>query len=318
METDRDHHTPRPWEKVISWWLRWWHPHQNARFAQHRVLRVLRETNVGQVLLAEEPHSHRTFVFKTLRKQAASPLLRERFAREIRILSQLSNPHSVRLFQSGEFAGQLYLSTEAICGGLTLEELVGEGGAIGDGRAIPLLIQLCSAIGELHAQGLIHRDIKPSNLMLSSRGGLPDWLTVLDFGLADQIQATVASGISGTPAYLSPEAATLETPLDARSDIYSLGCVAYFLLAGRPPFDSPNPIELCWRHAQHEPPALSTLTKQPTAPELSELVMQCLHKAPAARPQSTHEIAQRLERIQPLQSWSTTDAAQWWNERQID
>ena len=159
--------------------------------------------------------------------------------------------------------------------------------------------------------------------MVSLRGGMADWLTLLDFGLAQSTEsgavhsASVSqqrpSSVSGTPAYLAPEVALTE-PLDARADIYAVGCVAYFLLAGRPPFVSANPVELCWWQVHHAPPDLATVAPQPLPADLVRLVMGCLEKDPAARPQSVRQLRQQLLAVRPMQSWSESEAELWWNQ----
>lgn len=323
---------PPNWLGRFTHWLRWpfgtnennQPPHKIGPF---RLLDLLRQSDCCHTYLAETGDPPQPAVVKLLNTKASSLNL-ERFEREGRILAQLHNPHTVRLLHMGKSPRWRYLAMEGVSG-LTLDQLSRRGtGYVSDGRTILLIQQICSSLAELHASGLIHRDIKPANIMVSLCGGEPDWLTVLDFGLAEAIRppagSTTASSnahpatISGTPAYLSPEAATLATPLDARSDIYSLGCVAYFLLAGRPPFTSQNPIELCWLHAEHAPPPLANVTAVPVASALAELVMQCLEKDASRRPQSIPELAEALSQIQPLHSWTKSDADQWWKEQNLN
>ncbi len=334
MDPIRHRKQPPPpnWLGGFTHWLRWpFGTNENnlplRQIGPYHLLELLRQSDCCHTYLAEAGDPPQPAVVKVLNAKPSS-LNRERFEREGRVLGQLCNPHTVRLLQVGKSRRWHYLAMEGVSG-LTLDQLSRRcNGYVSDGRTILLLHQICSSLAELHANGLIHRDIKPANIMVSLRGGEPDWLTVLDFGLAEAIrppgtntteaERSQPAAISGTPAYLSPEAATLASPLDSRSDIYSLGCVAYFLLAGRPPFHSQNPIELCWLHAEHAPPPLASVTSVPVASALAELVMQCLEKAPSQRPQSAQELAETLTHIQPLHPWTNSDANQWWKEQNLN
>jgi eukaryotic-like serine/threonine-protein kinase len=352
----------RPGKKVAFWgWFKPWsvrprtgraacpgRPYSPppSALGPYCIVKTIRQTDQGGIFLAHVEHEPRLVLLKSLDLRHANSLQVERFERERRILSQLNNPHTVRLLHSGQQDHFRFLCLEYI-DGQRLDELTRHcGGFIGDGRTLIILLQLCSALAEVHANGLVHRDVTPANVLTSQRGGIADWVTLLDFGLSEpaaaqqlalpqptqhlpgdasnERQATAQyslnrasastaanSPLSGTPAFIAPEVALLQ-PLDARCDIYATGCLAYFLLSGRPPFESRNPVELCWRHAHHGPPPLDSVTAQPVASELSRLVMACLEKAPTARPQSMRELQQALERIEPLHPWTRAQAEQWW------
>jgi serine/threonine-protein kinase len=197
-----------------------------------------------------------------------------------------------------------------------LEQLVVRHGPLPAGRVIHLLRQACGALREAHGVGLIHRDIKPPNIHVCRRGDIPDFVKVLDFGLVRQLHeegSTTHSNINavvGTPLYMSPEAILSPDKIDARADIYGLGCVAYFIATGTPPFTGNTIVELCAHHLHTPPPPLS---KHRAVPEdLERVILSCLAKDPAARPQDAEALARALDRCQDAQRWTNADAEVWW------
>jgi serine/threonine-protein kinase len=184
-----------------------------------------------------------------------------------------------------------------------------------------LLRQACLSLAEAHDAGLVHRDLKPRNLYLSRMGVEFDFLKVLDFGLArhgagaqdSMTQLTAEGMVTGTPAYMSPEAAGGAVDLDARSDLYSLGCVAYWMLAGRTVFERNSPMATLLAHAQTPPTPLSQFRPDVPAP-LEKLVMMCLEKEPSRRPPSALDLYGRLERAAVEPPWTNREAVGWWNQ----
>ena len=173
--------------------------------------------------------------------------------------------------------------------GLTLDQLVTRGGPLPPTRAIHLLRQVCGALREAHALGLIHRDIKPSNVIVCERGGQRDTAKLLDFGLVlppagspDGQNLTQAGTVAGTPAYMSPEQAANQQNIDARSDIYGVGALAYFLLTGQPPFAGRSPVETLAAHL-YELPAPLTQQRPDIPADLQAVVLRCLANEPAKR-----------------------------------
>jgi serine/threonine protein kinase len=191
-----------------------------------------------------------------------------------------------------------------------------------DGRVIHILSQVCGSLVEAHAAGLIHRDIKPANIMLTRRGGVCDFVKLLDFGLVKAVDShkmrtlTAADVITGTPLYIAPETVQDSEGSDARSDLYSLGAVGYFLLCGRPVFDTGNVMEIMKAHVEKQPLAPSKRLARPMSRELEQLILQCLEKSPAARPQSAAEMALALARCVSVQPWTEADAESWWQQYQ--
>jgi serine/threonine-protein kinase len=183
---------------------------------------------------------------------------------------------------------------------------------------VHILKQICGALAEAHDVQLIHRDVKPANVMLCVRGGVADYVKVLDFGLVKEIatgspKLSSAQAVVGTPAYLAPEALTAPEEVDARVDVYAVGAVAYELLAGKPVFDGATVVEVCARilHDKPVPPSEKGGIRVPAS--LEALVLSCLSKDPGARPQSALEIANALETFP--ESWTAHDAKRWWEDR---
>lgn len=195
--------------------------------------------------------------------------------------------------------------------GLDLRQLVQGWGAMPADRAANVLVQVCGSLQEAHEAGLVHRDIKAANVVLTRRGGRADVAKVLDFGLvhaAGEASDAELVGVVGTPAYLSPEAFEAPETVDARTDLYALGVMGFFLLAGRLPFEGETVMALCHQHLFEEPPPLPGSVP----PVLGELILRCLAKDPADRPASAAEIARALEPI--ALSWTADRADAWWSD----
>jgi serine/threonine protein kinase len=296
----------------------------------------LRSTDTIEVHRGRDVRTGTEVVIKQLREVAAPTqapsaasaqaliLAQARFTREIDLLQQVEHPHLVRLRETGNTAGgRRYLAMEYLPG-LDLEQVVRNFGPLNDGRTARLLEQACQALTAIHDLGWIHRDIKPANLLLSPCPQLGERLVTVDFGLAEccrDSQSTTAKelGVAGTPAYISPEAAQPPRPLGPRSDIYSLGCVGYFLLCGQPPFTGHNPIEICWKQIYQPPDDLASrpLPGAKAASELTQLIMRCLAKDPLQRPPSAIQLKEELQRIVPHTPWTEADAKSWWVKHQV-
>jgi serine/threonine-protein kinase len=204
--------------------------------------------------------------------------------------------------------------------GLDADALVKRFGPLPAERVVYLLRQMCHSLSEAHSCGLVHRDIKPANVFLSRYGQDHDFVKILDFGIAKAAHAsadtqtvlTAANVIQGTPAFIAPEQALGGTDVDARADIYSAGCVAYWLLTGGNVFTGDTTMKLLLAHAHTRPDAPSSRTELPIAPELDALVLSCLAKDPAHRPASAQELLARLEAVALDQVWTGERAAEWW------
>ena len=286
------------------------------RFGQYRLTRKLGAGGMGEVHLAEHLLLKRPSVIKMVRAdRAADPASLSRFEREVKMLATLTHPNTVAVFDYGHTADGTFYYVMEYLPGLDLDELVGARGPLPPGRAVFVLRQVCAALREAHGAGLIHRDIKPNNVMLCARGGMFDVAKLLDFGL---VQADAGAGTSdkltssgtimGTPSYMSREQAA-GLPTDPRSDIYSLGATAYFLLAGRPPFERPTVMLTLTAHITDPPPPLDGAPA-----DLAAVVLRCLAKEPAERFADVRELDVALAACACAANWCEAHAAAWWAE----
>jgi serine/threonine-protein kinase len=256
---------------------------------------------------------------KVLGGDGSDPDAVARFEREARLMSTLTHPNTVQLFDYGRTPeGHLYLAMEHL-DGLNLSQLVSIAGPLPPARVIHLLAQICGSLAEAHAAGLVHRDLKPGNVMVCRRGGLADQVKVLDFGIARPIgestrELTRTGSLTGTPLYIAPERIQNPQDADPRSDLYSLGAVAYLLLAGRNVFEGNGPAEVLMQSLSAVPPPPSRIRGTPLPAALERLVLDLLAKKPADRPASAAETARRLRGIETLDSWDAAAAEAWWNE----
>jgi serine/threonine protein kinase len=184
-------------------------------------------------------------------------------------------------------------------------------------RVVHILQQVCASLNEAHGIGLIHRDIKPANIMLCRRGGIPDFVKVLDFGLVKAIDSdqqaalTAADTMTGTPLYLSPEGIQQPDTIDTRSDVYALGAVGYFLLTGKPPFEGASVIEICMQHVKAIPVRPSERASRNISENLEDILLACLAKKPEERPQSMSELRDALLSCALDGEWTSAKADAW-------
>ena len=236
--------------------------------------------------------------------------LAARFSREARLTASLRSPHAVRVLDVGQAPdGRLWQAMELL-EGLDLQVLVERFGPVPPARAVALVRQAAEALAEAHTQGLVHRDVKPSNLFLVRGGPVGDFVKVLDFGLARPADAsadtllTRTGVIPGSPAYLAPEVLRGETSTD-KADVYALGCVVWWLVAGRLVFDAKGPLDLVIAHLERRPRPLDEAV--PLAPAgLVALVAACLEKDPAARP-AIGEVGARLAACAAATPWRSEE-----------
>jgi serine/threonine protein kinase len=187
-----------------------------------------------------------------------------------------------------------------------------------------ILRQVCGALAEAHAGGLVHRDIKPANIFITRRGGMHDFVKVLDFGLvkalgAQDANVTSANALMGTPLYLSPEAVNQPDTVDARADVYAVGAVGYFMLTGTPVFTGTTIMEICLKHAKAAPEPPSVRTGRPVSPALEALLLRCLAKTPSERPSNAAELLHELDTCVVEGKWTAVDASTWWaNQTQAE
>ncbi len=246
--------------------------------------------------------------------------LNHRFEHEVQATAALCSPHTVDIYDYGLAQDGTFYYVMELLDGVDMETLIQRFGPIEPSRAVHYVIQACHSLNEAHKRQLIHRDIKPANLFVCRYGEDFDFVKVLDFGLVKHeregsdvdVKLTVEGSVAGTPAYLYPEAVSGRGSVDQRSDLYSLGCVAYWLITGQLVFQADNAVAMLMEHATAEPVAPSKRSEMEIPPGLDEVILACLEKDPADRPQSTDELVRRLSEIDFAHSWSQDRARAWW------
>jgi DNA-binding NtrC family response regulator len=294
----------------------------SLRVGSYSLIERLGSGGMGEVWLARHQLLARPAAVKIVRESALGTgedghVRRQRFAREAQATSELQSPHTVQLFDFGiTDSGSFYYVMERLRG-MDLQRMVERHGPIPTERAVFLLKQACLSLSEAHALGLVHRDIKPANLFACRLGPEHDFLKVVDFGVVSRharetmSQITTAGTVLGTPAFLAPELATAHD-FDGRADIYALGCVAFWLLTGRPPFEASDAMSILVHHSRTAPSAPSAVSEEAIPPEMDALVLDCLAKEPKRRPASADALWERLDRVPRTEEWSQRRARRWW------
>jgi serine/threonine-protein kinase len=277
---------------------------------------------MGEIWLAKHHLLARPVAVKVIRPEllgVKTPGLVRRFRREAEATAGLHSPHTVGLYDFGMTPEGIFYYVMELLDGLDLETLVKRYGPVPPERAIHLLLQACESLADAHATGLIHRDIKPANLVACHLGLKYDFLKVLDFGLVkatwsigEDDRLTTDGQIAGTPAYIAPEVALGGREIDARVDLYGLGCVAYWLLTGQKVFTGATPMEVVLNHVKTAPVPPSQRLGRPLPEDLERLVMSCLAKEPPDRPPSAEWLADRLAEIRTEDAWTPGRAREWW------
>jgi len=301
--------------------------HAAERLGQYTLLDKLGEGGAGIVYRARHAMLRRPTAIKLLSEATRDPKRLARFEREVQLTSELSHPNTIAIYDYGRTPeGVFYYAMEHI-EGITLEQLVTRDGPCPPGRIVRLLEQACGALAEAHAVGLVHRDIKPANLMIGRRGGIPDFLKVMDFGLvkdigggapaggADPLTQSTATTVLGTPLYLSPEAISRPGEIDGRADLYALGAVAYFLLVGEPPFTGRSLVEVFGHHLHTPAPRPSERLGRQVPASLERIIARCLEKAPETRFATAGALRAALREASDVARWTDADAEQWWTTR---
>jgi serine/threonine-protein kinase len=294
---------------------------QLARLGQYTLKEKIGEGGMGVVYRATHGMLRRPTAIKLLPPERAGARAIQHFEREVQITSTLVHPNTVAIYDFGRTPEGVFYYAMEYLDGIDLERLVNFDGPQPPGRVAHILKQVCAALGEAHSRGLIHRDVKPANVVLCERRGYSDFAKVVDFGLvkdlspaADAHSVTMAQTFVGTPLYLAPEVVTGGT-VDERSDLYSLGCLAYFLLTGRPVFRGATSVEICANHVHARVVPPSEFAPAPLSLEFEAIVLGCLEKEPGRRPDSAEALAISLEALQDVAPWNPADARAWWAER---
>ncbi len=288
------------------------------QLGQYKLKRLLGKGGMGEVHLAEHVLLKRPCAIKLIRPEmAGNPETLARFEREVQATARLTHWNTVEIFDYGHTEDGTFYYVMEYLPGMNLDQLVTLYGPMSVGRTVHLLAQTCDALGEAHSQGLVHRDIKPANIFAANRGGTYDVVKLLDFGLVKasnqnaDLKLTQEGTITGSPIFMAPEQAQGDAP-DARSDIYSLGCVAYYLLTGQTPFKGDTAIKLILAHAQQTPEAPSAINPE-ISDELEGIILRAMEKDPLKRYQSVDSFRMALQACSTSSNWSREMASQWWH-----
>lgn len=296
----------------------------------YRLEEKLGQGGMGEVWRARHSMLARPAAIKLIRpsltgngRGAVSENLLRRFEREAQVIARLRSPHTVDLFDFGVADDGAFYYVMELLEGLDADTLVRRFGPVPAERAIHLLCQLCHSLSEAESCGLVHRDIKPANIFLCRYGEDCDFVKVLDFGLVKAFDEPVDPApaltrenvVHGTPAFIAPEQALGRPNLDGRVDIYAAGCVAYWLLTGKLVFTAENSMGLLMHHVHTPPRPPSERSELPIPAALDLLVLSCLAKDPAERPQSARELSRRLSQID-VGGWTEERAREWWAKHQ--
>jgi serine/threonine protein kinase len=287
---------------------------------QYRLEQKLGAGAMGVVYKGHHAMLRRPTAIKMLSVDKVNDVSIQRFEREVQITCKLNHPNTVAIFDYGRTPEGVFYYAMEYLDGIDLQALVERYGPQPEGRVIRVLKQICGSLYEAHSLGLVHRDMKPANVMLNRRGGEPDVVKVLDFGLVkaldDAQQARQSGGLAGTPLYMSPESIQTPDSVDARSDLYAVGAIGYFLLTGHPVFHASSLVELCQQHIVGLPEAPSQRLGRPISNELECAILACLEKSRAKRPQTARDLAALLDRAPTAGSWSLDDAEGWWGRHE--
>jgi serine/threonine-protein kinase len=293
----------------------------------YQLVERLGQGGMGEVWRAKHRLLARPAAIKLIRPEltgdarlAASDAARRRFEREAQAIASLRSPHTIQLFDFGVAEDGTFYYVMEFLEGLDADALVRRTGPVPPGRAIHILRQVCHSLAEAEARGLVHRDIKPANIFLCRYGEDYDFVKVLDFGIVTAaehnvetgVASTVENAVHGTPAFMAPEQALGQSPLDGRADIYATGCVAYWLLTGELVFTGDTSLRLLMHHVHTPPAPPSARTELRIPPDLDQLVLSCLAKDPAERPQTAKALSARLAEIESGGAWTEADARLWW------
>jgi serine/threonine-protein kinase len=299
---------------------------QKAReLGSYQMLSFIGSGGMGEVWRARHRMLARDAAIKVIRADLMmlqpayeSEITRKRFAQEAQVIASLRSPHTVDLYDFGISEDGSFFYVMELLDGISLQTLVDKFGPQPASRVIHMLRQVCQSLEEAHRRALIHRDIKPNNIFACMIGIEYDFMKVLDFGLVknvsrkETLHLTAPGVAAGTPAYMAPEVALGDDSIDGRADVYSLGCVAYFLLTGSPVFDERTATATAMAHVQKTPLAPSARSEVPIPPLLENIVLRCLAKQPDQRPRSVQELARLLGSIGEVPEWTQANASDWW------
>lgn len=287
-----------------------------VQLGQYTLVRKIGEGGIGEVYLAHHAMLKRPTAVKILKSDIISIEVIERFEREVQLASRLTHPNTIEIYDFGRTPDGVFYYAMELLNGFTLAQVVQMQGEIPFERVIYILRQAVASVREAHSVGLIHRDIKPQNIMLVQRGGENDVVKVLDFGLVKDLTdgdaaQTRTTHITGTPLYMAPERIRSPKNADLRSDLYALGAVGYYMLAGQAMFRFSTEIDIMFQVINADPDPVHTINTE-VPEDVSELIQACLNKDPEKRPQTARELYQQLSDLAEKYPWSGEQARKWW------
>jgi serine/threonine-protein kinase len=290
------------------------------RLGNYELFEQIGAGGVARVHRAQHRLLKRPTAVKVIHIHASSDELLARFDREVRLASQLMHPNTIEIYDYGRTPEGLPFYAMELLLGLTLQQIVERTGPLPPPRVAHALRGIAGSLSEAHQRGLVHRDVTPANIMLCQKGGLYDVPKLLDFGLIKDTRTphtrdlTRALRVLGTPSYMAPERIEHPDSADARSDLYALGAVAFYCLAGRPPLEGDSDLALAYKVVNKPAPAVSAVATQPVPPPLEALIASCLAKSPDDRPASAAEVASMLDLLLLELPWTNSAARGWWDE----
>lgn len=295
--------------------------HEAKRLGNYLIEKELGAGGMGTVYVARHALICRPTAIKVLANgEGGAGAGVARFEREVQLSASLTHPNTITIFDFGRTSDDTFYYAMEYLDGLDLQRIVEMFGPLPAERVVYLLRQVCGSLGEAHQRGIVHRDVKPSNIFITERGGLQDFVKVLDFGLARKVDGNLGdSGVTktgmvfGTPRYIAPESVAGQQKSDARSDLYNVGGVAYWMLTGRPLFAGSSSIDLIIDHVKTIPEPPSEVSELPIPPELDAIVMKLLEKDPEDRYQTAEELAAALQGVRLDSTWSQDRARGWWD-----
>jgi serine/threonine-protein kinase len=277
------------------------------------------EGGMGAVWRARHALLRRPTAIKLLPLDRMGDEAIRRFEREVQFTARLTHPNSVAIYDYGRTREGIFYYAMELLEGMDLERLVAAHGALPPGRVVHVLSQICGALAEAHDQGLVHRDVKPANVLLSPRRNEHEFAKIVDFGLVKSLDlsspapaVSSTQTITGTPLYMAPEAIRTPDAVDARSDLYSLGAVAWFLLVGRPPFEGNSVIEVCSQHLHAAPDRPSSVLGKAVPADLEDIVLACLEKQASDRPSDARVLRDWFLDCSAADLWTVDHATEFW------
>jgi serine/threonine-protein kinase len=290
----------------------------------YKLVELLGRGGMGEVWRAEHRLLARPAAIKLIQPEVlgcsdskAVATFKRRFEQEAQATAMLSSPNTIDLYDFGQAEDGAFYYVMELLQGIDLQTLIDKYGPVPAERAAYFVNQICSSLAEAHQNGLVHRDVKPANIYLCRYGLEYDFIKVLDFGVVKSRDnrsdtLTRTDSTTGTPGFIAPEV-VLGKNIDARADIYAVGCVAYWLLTGRLVFEEKTSVATMLAHAHKEPVRPSRRTEIEIPLELENLIMSCLEKEPQRRPSNATDIRRALLRYRVSDSWTPERAESWWS-----